>query len=355
MTRMLRFVPRADTVFYSKILKHTISALTTHAAVTLDFGGRNITFGTVTSIDPREKEVLRRLEFGSYPGEMTDFSAVPLAHDDVEWLDSYAQTSNSSWQAFLCEFRDGVTDRISIRLNGDKTHAQIQGFLSTIWPVLREDCLNEARHNVTESGDDALMWMISDRIDVGVMVMDAQGLVLKLNAAAKSLLKNGNVLRRSRRGICGVDEQQTHLLREAVLTCAAVESGVFETVLFLETSTPGRRSPVILSHFMHKGEPTGLVTVLLPAPPEPKRIEMLAKKMGLTQAEARVAALLQTGLSNREAAKMAGLKEQSFSTYAKRALSKLNVRSRAEMAQLLTWQAQGGGISSIRKMKGAET
>ena len=73
-------------------------------------------------------------------------------------------------------------------------------------------------------------------------------------------------------------------------------------------------------------------------------VAKLARAGGLTHAEARVAALLQMGLSNKDAAKAAGLKEQSVSTYAKRALSKLNVTSRAEMAQMLTWQAAGGKL-----------
>ena len=44
-------------------------------------------------------------------------------------------------------------------------------------------------------------------------------------------------------------------------------------------------------------------------------------------------------------ARIAGLTEQSLCTYAKRVLNKLNVTSRAEVAQMLTWQAQGGPVA----------
>jgi DNA-binding CsgD family transcriptional regulator len=80
---------------------------------------------------------------------------------------------------------------------------------------------------------------------------------------------------------------------------------------------------------------------MLPMPPNPERVELLGRKLGLTPAEARVAVLMQSGLTNREAAYRAGLKEQTFNTYAKRVLCKLNVTGRTEMAQLLTWQAAG--------------
>jgi DNA-binding NarL/FixJ family response regulator len=82
----------------------------------------------------------------------------------------------------------------------------------------------------------------------------------------------------------------------------------------------------------------------MPQPPDSRRVEMLARAGGLTAAEARIAALLQMGLSNKDVATTTGLKEQSVSTYTKRVLSKLNVSSRAEMAQLLTWQAAGGRL-----------
>jgi DNA-binding CsgD family transcriptional regulator len=85
--------------------------------------------------------------------------------------------------------------------------------------------------------------------------------------------------------------------------------------------------------------------MMLPSPPDLRRIEVLARELGLTQAEARVAALLQLGLSNREAAQIAGLTEHTVNTYTKRVLGKLRVNSRAEMAHLLTWQAQGGLLS----------
>lgn len=89
------------------------------------------------------------------------------------------------------------------------------------------------------------------------------------------------------------------------------------------------------------GQPTDLIVAMLPMPPNPERIELLGIKLGLTPAEARVAVLMQSGLTNREAAFRAGLKEQTFNTYAKRVLSKLHVTGRTQMAQLLTWQSVG--------------
>ena len=115
--------------------------------------------------------------------------------------------------------------------------------------------------------------------------------------------------------------------------------------MIIRDGTLSLRIPVTLTRFCHQGAATDLVLVTMSLPPDSRRIEMLARAGGLTPSEARVAALLQLGLSNKDVAIAAGLKEQSVSTYAKRALSKLHVTSRAEMAQMLTWQAAGGRLS----------
>ena len=97
-----------------------------------------------------------------------------------------------------------------------------------------------------------------------------------------------------------------------------------------------------LSRYIHDSVPTRYVVVTVPRPPERVVIETLAGQMGLTASEAKVASLMQTGLSNKQAAELAGFTDQTFNTYSKRVLNKLNVSCRAELARLLTWQANGG-------------
>jgi DNA-binding CsgD family transcriptional regulator len=153
------------------------------------------------------------------------------------------------------------------------------------------------------------------------------------------------VLKRTRNGIACNDDCQTRNLREAIATCAEANPEHSDSVIFLsgdpaDSSAP--KVPLTMCRFTFHGMPTSLVTLMLPSPPDSRRIQILARELGLTQAEARVAALLQLGLSNREAAESAGLTEQTMNTYTKRVLHKFNVNSRAEIAQLLTWQGKGG-------------
>ena len=250
-----------------------------------------------------------------------------------------------NWRLFRCAFESGVDDLIAVLLRKPSDADATLGFLATIWPVLREDCLRDLADTNSDVCDKAMLWMVASKIDVAILVMNAHGAMLRANAAAKHLLERETVLRRSPTGIRCINDQQTQHFRAALAECAASDPAGPETVVFLDTVVPALRIPATMSRFWHEGAATGLVTVVMPSPPSSRRVEMLARAVGLTPAEARVASLLQMGLSNRDAARVAGLKEQSVSTYAKRVLNKLNVTSRAEMAQMLTWQAGGGGMS----------
>jgi len=262
----------------------------------------------------------------------------------IESQNDSSATENRNWRVFSCRFEFGIIDMIAVLLRKPGDAAATLGFLSTIWPVLREDCLRDLADTNSDVCDKAMLWMVASKIDVAILVMNAQGVMLRANAAAKHLLERETVLRRSPKGIRCINDQQTQHFRIALAECAASDPDGPETVVFLDTVSPAVRIPATMSRFWYEGAATELVTVAMPSPPSSQRVEMLARAVGLTPAEARVASLLQMGLSNKDAARAAGLKEQSVSTYAKRVLSKLNVTSRAEMAQMLTWQAGGGGM-----------
>jgi DNA-binding CsgD family transcriptional regulator len=249
-----------------------------------------------------------------------------------------------SWHSFRITFSSGVEDHIWLQMPEPGQAAMACGLLARIWPNLREDCLQDLRHRQDDVCDEAMLWMVSNQINMAILVMNRDGLMLRANAAAKRLLDQETVLRRTPKGIRCANDGQTRLLRSALSSCARSGPQDGDQILFLNAVGLGLRIPVSLSRFHHDGIATDLVLVTMPLPPDSLRVEMLARAGGLTPAEARIAALLQMGLSNKDAAVAAGLKEQSVSTYAKRVLNKLNVTSRAEMAQLLTWQAAGGGL-----------
>lgn len=263
------------------------------------------------------------------------------------------------WQGWRCRLGCGGTDLVLLRLPDPAMQPQAEALLRLIWPVLREEALGEAilpEIAGTETvfppaaprdspEDEALLWLIRTRIDIAALVVNPQGLILRQNAAARRMIAAGRVLRRGHGGVHACAPGQTRRLRAAIAECATAPAETAERRLFLHPAETGAAVPVTLARYVHDGVPTSLVTLLLPEPPAPARVERIARELGLTAAEARVAAMLQTGLPNRSAATSLGLTEQSFSTYAKRVFSKLQVSSRAEMAQMLTWQTHGGSLT----------
>lgn len=251
---------------------------------------------------------------------------------------------DAGWRLFSCKFINGTEDRFAIRLLQTIDSAEVIGFLKANWSMLREKCLHEACDTSMEVCDKAMQWMVTSRMNVAILVMNGRGAMLRANDAAVQLLRSGTVLRRSPLGICCNDERQTAEFLALLAKCAASDPFGPEQVMFIQAEASAVRVPATMTRFWYENMATDLVTVMVPMPPDSNRVEMLARAIGLTPAEARIASLMQMGLSNKDAAKISGLKEQSVSTYAKRALSKLNVNSRAEMAQMLTWQSAGGSL-----------
>lgn len=337
----------------SQVLRHTFSNLSPVAIAILDEGRDGVMLGTLPPLTPNEPSLDAPTRLPSNPGKLISFETTPLDSKTLARLETYAKGRNGhdgKWTAFLCQFDSGRQDRIAVHVGPDANEARLLGFLTLIWPVLREDCLREIADTQTGVADEAMLWFIAKKMELAVFVVNAQGMMLRTNAGGKYLLNQGHVLKRTRQGIACSSDAQTKQLRDAIAACALADpEEKSDAVVFLTPEDPDQTSykaqvPVTLSRFFHEGAPTSLVTMVLPSPPDSRRVETLARKMGLTQSEARVAALMQLGLSNREAARLAGLTEQSLRTYAKRVLSKLNVTSRAEVAQMLTWQAQGGPV-----------
>lgn len=340
-----------DYIFPSNALRRVISGFTDVAVVICETNHGDVALTSVPT--ERQTSAIWRHPVlpATSPGRMQKLESIPLTGNDIESLNQAAGLQGTlhkgcNWKAFSCTFQVGLRDRIALQLDRDQDVSFIRRFLEKIWSVLREDCLTEARDMQITFGDDAMLWMISDKIDVAILVLDARSRMLRINLAASELLDAGRILRRGRGGVFACTEQESRKFRSEVSACAMAEDpGESETILFLEGGQHGNRVPVSLSRFYHLGKPSELVVAMLPMPPDPARVEMMGRKMGLSTCEAKVAALMQLGLTNREAARQAGLKEQTFNTYAKRVLNKLNVAGRTEMAQLLTWQAAGRRIA----------
>ncbi len=278
------------------------------------------------------------------PGRQVGFSPVQVSGSDVSGLkeqisNTVKRSEGSCWQSYESSFADGSIDQIEILKSREATESHSEKYLQYIWPLLREDCLTEILTDVGKFVDDALLWIITDKIASAILVLDRQCRLVRANSAGYDLLKAQNILRSQGNGISCSTSSDTAQLREMVRQCADSGAGIgAEKILMLENRDT--QCPSILSLRKFECGPSAtMVIAMVPTPPNSERIVMLAREMGLTNAEARIASLMQLGLSNREMAVKAKLTEQTCSTYSKRVLSKLNVNCRAEMAQLLTWQA----------------
>lgn len=252
------------------------------------------------------------------------------------------------WRVFAVRFENGAEDHIALKLKGGAYDLHCDSVLSAIWPVLREDCLRGLTDAEQGAAVSALTWVMKRKSNAAVMVLDEQGRILESNASGDELLSAGVVLTREQDMLCCANPAETKALRQGFHECLNGGRGPkkgSDLIIFLEHKGRRGRVPVVMSRYDAPDHAEPLIVLMVPRQPGRKQIEMLAQKMGLTPAEARVAALMQLGLPNRQAAHIAGIKEQTFNTYAKRVLSKLGVSCRAEMVHMLTWQGALGRAS----------
>lgn len=283
-------------------------------------------------------------------GRDKGFRTITLCDAEISALDSGfgdpAQRPRIEWRGYACGIGGGGEDRLALALAPGDDPELAQQALSRIWPALRQECLRDARAGFSQTGEAAALWTILDRIELAFIIVDRRGLMFRVNAAGRQVLDEAQILRRGRGGIFAASDSAADSFRVAVAECAAAPvPALADRTIVLTHRTTGQRHPVTLSRYVHDGVPTGYVVVMVPRPPEAALIERMVAGMGLTPREARVASLMQIGLTNRVAAGRAGVTEQTFNTYAKRVLSKLNVGCRTEMARLLTWQAAGGRMT----------
>ncbi len=326
---------------HSPRFKHALSGLAPQALARLAVDGGALHLATVGGASACPRSLASQAAAGAAETVIA-VTRLPGTAPCPGWLPDPVCAADG-WSRYRIELGSGRVDELALRLPDPAQAEGCADALSAFWAALRADLLDELGGHQRIVATEALMWMISKRVGAAVLVLDAAGQLLQVNAAAAAVLKSGLVLREAPDGLRCRSAAETRALRLALQNCIG-RPDESEYILFLDGNDGGPRLPLSLSRYQAGPEET-LIVAVLAARPDPKRIEMLAQKMGLTPAEARVASLMQLGLSNREAAYIAGLKEQTFSTYSKRVLAKLNVGCRAEMAQMLTWQAGLGGAS----------
>jgi DNA-binding CsgD family transcriptional regulator len=329
----------------SPTLRRTFATFSNGAYVRIDVDGGKLalkSLGTSSGADIRDlQSVVTRID--AAPGELVSLELLDPGADVLPPLNEDGR--GGAWHAFACAFENGAVDYLYIRLRNEMSDSHLTSVLRAIWPVLRADCLKEVGSPESEAAISAMLWTVSKKTDSAVLVLNAAGQILHVNAAGRDMLETGQVLRETAAGLACGRPGQTGAFNKAIRACLSDPNEDADYILFLDSADGMARVPVSLSRHQASRHTLPLVVAIIPQQPNRERIETLALKMGLTHSEARVAALMQLGLPNREAARIAGLKEQTFSTYSKRVMAKLNINCRAEMAHMLTWQSSVGRLS----------
>lgn len=329
----------ASGMFGCKLLQDLFDTFAEIVTVSLDCDhGRQIITSANVGMSRNDSAILSvRLAVGPLTVTPIDLGAIELATLRSRIPDPPELQKPLNWHAFKCRFGSGATDILVFRDLEDPDEAG--AFLGRVWPGLRHACVNTCGHASPDISNDALLWMISQKVNAAILVLDQRCKVLRANAAADDLLAERQLLRNTGDRLVCATRKETIALQAAIdESYASVEKRAVEFVLILRGKSGTAHVPMSLSTYFQVESGERLILAMLPRPPAHERIEELARNMGLTPSEARVAALIREGHSNREAAEIAGLKIETFNTYAKRALSKMNVKGRAEMAQMLTWQ-----------------
>lgn len=330
----------------STYLDNYLSAISTAAIATLRTGGAPQVLSFVSGADEAHAMSILSTDRPGNTERLIEVPPVATDRHDIETLCAQHDVDGpNSVQVWKTDRHDNWADRVVLSPVPGITQSEVSDHLMRVWPDLRLACANQNGANPRPfDGDLCEGWDLLDHVALATLLVDASGRLVRTNRAGQKMLDRQTVLRRAKGSIYCAHDNESSVFHAALRSCAKAADDQESTVL-LTLSESCHQAPVAVSRYFHRGRPTPYVLVTLPVPPSPRRIEALARKLGLNRSEARVAALLQMGHSNREAAEISGLKPQTFNTYAKRVFGKLNVRCRTEMAQMLTWQASGRGPS----------
>jgi DNA-binding CsgD family transcriptional regulator/PAS domain-containing protein len=179
------------------------------------------------------------------------------------------------------------------------------------------------------------------RIGIGVFVLDSVGCVIFSNPAAQRLLgdtlylSQGHLRIRSAAKNAGLDEAIAHTIRTAPADLSAdpkpilVHSGDRRLAIYLLPVMQPGLAEQFLTHT------SAFVLVIERKLDEPADPAIVRDLFGLTLGEARIAALIGSGLPPRDAAVRLGIAEDTARTVLKRVFAKVGVSRQSELTAML--------------------
>ena len=183
------------------------------------------------------------------------------------------------------------------------------------------------------------------RVGIGIFALDSLGRVVFSNPAGERLLSDGLTLVKDRLSVgkpserAALDAAIDQMIRRAPADLVAEQGPILvqrqqsaRPLVVYVIPIAGASSPVarFLTHA------SAIVLVLDPQAGDPLDPAVVRDVLGLTLGEARVAALVGTGLSPRESAEKLKISEETARTVLKRVFSKVGVSRQSELTALLT-------------------
>ncbi len=195
---------------------------------------------------------------------------------------------------------------------------------------------------------------VLERLDVGVVLLDAAGRPSFINARAERIVARGDGLRADQNGVTASFLADGRALQAAITTTAGAADGARtgDAARGPAAGTEARRvylsrpsglaslvvTVIPLGKLADDGRPDAPCTALFIVDPEaPLRIDTqgLGMAYGLTPREASIAALLSRGADLTQAASTLGIGTSSAREYLKRALDKTGTRRQANLVRLV--------------------
>jgi DNA-binding CsgD family transcriptional regulator/PAS domain-containing protein len=181
-----------------------------------------------------------------------------------------------------------------------------------------------------------------DRLPCGGVAVDTRGRTVFVNQAAERMLGDGITISQKQLRAASAEQQPAldHLIAsaqagaKAALAPIALARRSARTPLLLQ-AIPIRRSHAdAIDRFLFES-PTVLVLIVDPEQEREHDPAAALRLLGLTQAEARIAALVGCGRSRREAAEVLGISEWTARETIKRVFAKLGISRQSELVKLV--------------------
>lgn len=253
--------------------------------------------------------------------------------------------------------QDGGIDRL-LWVIEDKTARRVYSrpLESRADPPLFTDMTNRIRNAVflVLSSDNSLMAKLQmenlalddalNRLPLGVIVADAFGHPIRLNRAAKAILKAEDGLSLGRDGLQGESDGKPVKLKDVIWRTGRPGRGKKNDdtgAISLERPSGDRPLSLVVtslrteSHYFDKDRPAALIFVGDPETHPHFDEGRLSRLYGLTRAEARLAALLAQDLSLADAADELSVSQHTVRTHVKRIFSKTTTERQSGLIRLL--------------------